>query len=370
MGEDNILKSIKKMLGLDNEDTSFDIDIIININTVFNFLVQLGVESLYRVYIHLGTEKWSDYMDDDQLYRLIETYTYLKVKDYFDPPTSGVLREAMERQYRELEWRIKLMAGEKQWRVDKAAEEGQSSDPWYNIIMFIKDHNEDIFIKGMETDPLSEHDVEFFKAESIIYPFAAGNDNWHLISDNNKIMKFLCTKGTNKNRDYNIIYQLDEINKVAYVKEFISTEDYELAQYLEGLEPGGTFDPNYLSGDAGGDVDLCSEWYNIIKFVQGNSSTEFIKGMSTTLSSHDVQFYKDMSIMYPFTAANDKWKLTDDSGKILTFICIEGEHKDRDYIIVYTVDEVRKVAFAKEFISTPDYELAQKLMNLPVGGTL
>lgn len=370
-GEDNILKSMKKMLGLDNEDTSFDIDIIIDINSVLNILVQLGVEPFYRVYLHTGEEKWSDYIDDDNLYRMIETYTYLRVKDYFDPPTSGVLAEAIERRYRELEWRIREMAGEIQWRLDALENSETSSDEWYNIVHFIKDHPEDIFAKGMKTSPLSDHDVAFYKAESLMYAFAASNDQWHLVSDSGGILRFVCTKGEHKNRDYNIIYDLDESTKTAeLIKEFISTDEYELAQWLDGLEPGSTGDPDHILPDDDDDIELSSEWYNIIKFIKGHSGI-FQKGMATSpLSADDVQFYRENSPMYTFTVANDKWRLVDDSGKVLSFICDEGDHKDRDYIIVYTIDEVRKVAFAKEFISTPEYELAQKLIDLPVGGTL
>ena len=40
---DSILTSIKKLLGIDEEYTQFDSDIIMHINTVFLNLTQLGV---------------------------------------------------------------------------------------------------------------------------------------------------------------------------------------------------------------------------------------------------------------------------------------------------------------------------------------
>lgn len=243
MGEDNILVSIKKMLGLDPSDDSFDIDIIININTVFDFLVQLGVNSFYTVYLHTGNEKWSDYIDPNQLYRLIITYTYLKVKDYFDPPTSGVLREAMERQIRELEWRIKIMVGEMELRKgDGSDDEDILADAWYNIVLFIQgQHNEghDTFQKGMDTPGLSDTDVTFFHTESLMYAFLADDDIWTYQNDNGEYIKFLCTAGTHKDRDYKLIYHLNNPKKAAWVKEFISTPDYELAQKLIDLPVGG-----------------------------------------------------------------------------------------------------------------------------------
>lgn len=41
--EDSILQSIKKLLGISKEDTSFDTDIIIDINSEFMTLNQLGI---------------------------------------------------------------------------------------------------------------------------------------------------------------------------------------------------------------------------------------------------------------------------------------------------------------------------------------
>lgn len=246
MGEENILKSMKKMLGLDNSDDSFDIDIIININTVFDFLVQLGVEPFYRVYLHTGNEKWTDYLDDNQLYRLIETYTYLKVKDYFDPPTSGVLREAMERQIRELEWRIKLMAGEIEWRKGESGDDDGTTDSneWYNIVKFIMAQTPGSdgivkFMKGMSTT-LSEHDVNYFNNNSLMAAFWNSSDRWQLVDDDGDTLMFVCYEGDHEGRDYNLHYHLDETRKVGWVKEFISTDDYELAQKLNDLPVGGT----------------------------------------------------------------------------------------------------------------------------------
>lgn len=244
MGEDNILKSIKKMLGLDVEDDSFDIDIIININTTFDFLVQLGVESLYRVYLHTGNEKWSSYMDENQLYRMIITYTYLKVKDYFDPPTSGVLREAMERQIKELEWRIREMAAEMELRKpsgEGGGDDDDSSNEWYNIIRFLQDQSvNSLFYKGMTVSDLTDHDKDFFKSNSLIYPFAANDDKWKLIDDDGDTFIFVCEEGEHAGRDFNLHYGLDSTKKVGWVKEFISTPEYELAQKLLDLPVGGT----------------------------------------------------------------------------------------------------------------------------------
>lgn len=40
---DSILTSIKKLLGIGEDDTSFDTDILLHINSTFSVLTQLGI---------------------------------------------------------------------------------------------------------------------------------------------------------------------------------------------------------------------------------------------------------------------------------------------------------------------------------------
>lgn len=106
----SILTSVKKMLGIEPEYNHFDPDIIMHINSVFVVLNQLGVgpENLYSI---TGPEEnWSDFFGDTQVIDLVKSYMYLKVRLIFDPPTTGVLHEAMERQVKEFEWRLNVQA--------------------------------------------------------------------------------------------------------------------------------------------------------------------------------------------------------------------------------------------------------------------
>lgn len=111
--ENSILLSIKKLLGIDHNYHAFDLDIIIHINTVLNVLYQLGVKKK-PFFITGKDETWSDYFDSNNNYsdeiQLIKSFIYLRVRLLFDPPTTGVLHEAMERQASELEWRINFQA--------------------------------------------------------------------------------------------------------------------------------------------------------------------------------------------------------------------------------------------------------------------
>lgn len=110
MLQESILNSIKKMLGLDASYTAFDTDIIIHINSVFMILNQLGVGPEEPFTIISEDEIWADFLDTNKYLELVKSYMYLKVRLIFDPPTTGVLHEAMERQVKEFEWRLNVQA--------------------------------------------------------------------------------------------------------------------------------------------------------------------------------------------------------------------------------------------------------------------
>lgn len=106
---DSILTSIKKMLGIIEEDESFDIDIIIHINTAFSTLTQLGVGPKEGFVIRDKTTLWTDFIDDIRLEN-VRSYIYLKVRQVFDPPTNSSVLDAISRQISELEWRMNITA--------------------------------------------------------------------------------------------------------------------------------------------------------------------------------------------------------------------------------------------------------------------
>lgn len=105
---DSILTSIKKLLGIAEEYTQFDDDIIMHINTVFLNLTQLGVGPEEGFLIEDDTADWEDFIDDNAQLQAVKTYVYLKVKLLFDPPLSSSVIEAMNRQIAELEWRLNV----------------------------------------------------------------------------------------------------------------------------------------------------------------------------------------------------------------------------------------------------------------------
>ena len=104
---ESILTSIKKLLGIAEEYTHFDNDIIMHINSVFMTLTQLGVGPSEGFYIEDKSYKWIDFIDDPAQLQAVKTYIYLKVKLVFDPSSVGSSTLASyERQIQELEWRL------------------------------------------------------------------------------------------------------------------------------------------------------------------------------------------------------------------------------------------------------------------------
>lgn len=106
--DDRILVSIKEYLGIFEEDASFDQEILMNINAIFSTLYQIGVDELKGIYVD-GSDTWSDiFIQEDHVISMIKSYTQLRVRIIFDPPTSSFVMEAMKQQIAEFEWRINL----------------------------------------------------------------------------------------------------------------------------------------------------------------------------------------------------------------------------------------------------------------------
>lgn len=109
--EPSILKTIKRMLGLEPDDDTFDVDIIVLINAAFMSLQQLGVGLDEGFSISSANELWSDFMADDRLYQGVREYIYLKVRTVFDPPASSSVADALKKNLDELEWRLIVQTG-------------------------------------------------------------------------------------------------------------------------------------------------------------------------------------------------------------------------------------------------------------------
>lgn len=106
--ETSILTSTKKILGIDKDYEVFDLDIITHINLAFSTLNQLGVGPENGFAIEDKTDLWSEYDVPDNQLHMVKTYIFLKVRSLFDPPATSYLIEAVQKQIKEIEWRLNV----------------------------------------------------------------------------------------------------------------------------------------------------------------------------------------------------------------------------------------------------------------------
>lgn len=108
---ESILTSIKKMLGIAEDYTHFDADIIMHINSVFADLAQMGVGPSKGFCIEDSTAIWDDFVPDNLLLNSVKSYMNLRVKILFDPNSMGSSTLASyERQIQQWEWRLNVAA--------------------------------------------------------------------------------------------------------------------------------------------------------------------------------------------------------------------------------------------------------------------
>lgn len=111
---DSILISIKKLLGITEEYTHFDADILMHINMAFMVLYQLGVGPSTPFSISDASATWSDFLGDSLDLAGVKTYIYQKVKLVFDPPQSSAAITALKESIAELEWRLNVTVDPKE----------------------------------------------------------------------------------------------------------------------------------------------------------------------------------------------------------------------------------------------------------------
>ena len=106
----SILNTTKKMLGIETDVTVFDTDIIVNINTVFMTLNQLGVGPTSGFSITGATETWEQFLGTITDLEAVKSFMYLKVRMLFDPPSNSALIDTINRQIDEIGWRLNAQA--------------------------------------------------------------------------------------------------------------------------------------------------------------------------------------------------------------------------------------------------------------------
>lgn len=103
---ESILTSIKAQLGIQEEYTAFDQQIIMHINSVLMVLNQLGIGPTAGFIISDKTATWNDFLSSDKNLEATKSYVGMRVRMLFDPPTTSIVAESMNRMINEFEWRL------------------------------------------------------------------------------------------------------------------------------------------------------------------------------------------------------------------------------------------------------------------------
>lgn len=107
----SIKNTIKKLLGINEDYLVFDTEILFFINSAIMELSQLGVCSSGFQITEDGDETWDDLLGEyssNGLLNSAEKYIYLKVRLVFDPPNSGYVTTALQKEIEESAWRLRV----------------------------------------------------------------------------------------------------------------------------------------------------------------------------------------------------------------------------------------------------------------------
>ena len=107
----SIISTIKKMLGLAEDYTVFDTELLFFINSAIMELSQLGACSPDFQITENGDETWDDLLSECSYNGLLngaQKYIYIKTRLVFDPPNSGYATSALQKELDELTWRIRI----------------------------------------------------------------------------------------------------------------------------------------------------------------------------------------------------------------------------------------------------------------------
>ncbi len=105
---DSILTSVKKLLGINEDYTQFDVDLIMHINSVFSVLTQLGIGPSDGFHIEDKTATWTDFLEDSEKLEMVKSFMVLRVRLLFDPPSSSFVLDSLQRQADEFTWRLQV----------------------------------------------------------------------------------------------------------------------------------------------------------------------------------------------------------------------------------------------------------------------
>ena len=105
--DESILASIKPLVNIEEDDDSFDSDLISYINTAFALLRRVGAGPKEGFIITDDTTTWKEFTQDKVVFALAKTYVSQKVRLEFDISSlTAATIEALKRSNAEIEWTL------------------------------------------------------------------------------------------------------------------------------------------------------------------------------------------------------------------------------------------------------------------------
>lgn len=109
---DSILGSTKVALGIPEDYSPFDTEILLHINSAISELTQLGVGPKEGFRVNTKLQIWADFYNQDPRFEMVKSYVFARVKMLFDPPTPGYVYASFEKIIQEYAWRITVASDE------------------------------------------------------------------------------------------------------------------------------------------------------------------------------------------------------------------------------------------------------------------
>lgn len=103
---ESILKTIRDGVGLGQDDSCFDNELLIHINSAFFTLNQIGVGDGVPFVCRGEEQTWAEFFSTTDELEAIKDYVICKTKMVFDPPSNSYVLDSLKQHIAELEWRI------------------------------------------------------------------------------------------------------------------------------------------------------------------------------------------------------------------------------------------------------------------------
>lgn len=104
--KESILLSVRNRLEIVDDD-DYDQELVMDINTALSQLNEIGI-GVQDFVVEDDQQTWSDFLGSSKKYEQAKTFVFLKVKKLFDPPTSSVLSDSIDKQIAEIFWRLRV----------------------------------------------------------------------------------------------------------------------------------------------------------------------------------------------------------------------------------------------------------------------